>query len=72
MTQEDYEARDKLLVGTFETALGSKYLEFLVSHFVDRDMYEKGMTLEEVAYRQGQASLIRKIQQVMEGANRGK
>ncbi len=52
---------NKLMVGTFETELGKRLLEQLESVFVDRNMYEKGMTLDEVAFRQGEASVIKKI-----------
>ena len=52
---------NKLIVGTFETELGKRLLEHLESVFVDRNMYEKGMTLDEVAFRQGEASSIKKL-----------
>lgn len=52
---------NKLLKGTFETELGKKCLEHLEDVFVNRNMYEKGMSLDEVAFRQGEASVVKKI-----------
>ena len=51
----------KLFVGTFETELGKRCLKHLVETFVDRDIYRPGMTLDEVAFKQGEASVIKKI-----------
>ena len=51
----------KMLVGTFETPLGGKCLQHLVETFIDRPMYKAGSTLEETAYRQGQADLVKQI-----------
>ena len=51
----------KIFKGTFETELGLKCLQHLENVFVDRDMYAKGMTLDEVSFRQGEASVIKKI-----------
>lgn len=50
-----------LLKGTFGTELGKKCLVHLESVFVDRDIYTQGMTLDQVAFRQGEASVIKKI-----------
>jgi len=47
--------------GTFETELGKKTLTHLKETFVDRDMYIPGMTLDQVAFRQGEASIVKKI-----------
>ena len=58
MTHEEVAA---LFQGTFETELGRKCLAHLESVFVDREMYKQGMTLDEVAFRQGEASVIKKI-----------
>ena len=46
---------------TFSTELGKRTIEHLKKVFVDRDMYETGMTLDEVAFRQGEASIVKKI-----------
>jgi len=51
----------KIFKGTFETELGKKCLEHLEKVFVNRDMYKPGMTLDEVAFRQGEASVVNKI-----------
>lgn len=63
MTKEErtQEEIDKLIVGTFKTELGEKLLRHLAEVFIDRPMYKPGMTLEEVAFRQGEASVIEKI-----------
>ena len=59
--QKTSEEISKLMVGTFETELGKKLLHHLAEVFIDRPMYKQGMTLEEVAFRQGEASVIEKI-----------
>jgi hypothetical protein len=46
---------------TFETVPGKKCIEHLEKVFIDREIYKKGLTLDEVAYRQGQADLVRQI-----------
>ena len=51
----------KLIVGTFETELGKRCLAHLEKTFVDRPIYIQGATLEQTAYRQGQADLIKQI-----------
>lgn len=50
-----------LLKGTFGTELGKKCLKHLEDVFVNRDMYIQGTTLDQVAFRQGEASVIKKI-----------
>ena len=50
-----------LFKGTFGTELGQKCIKHLESTFVNRDIYKVGMTLEEAAFRQGEASVIKKI-----------
>jgi hypothetical protein len=50
-----------LIAGTFNTELGQRCLEHLKDTFVDRPMYKPGMTLDQVAFREGEASTIRKI-----------
>ena len=57
----------KLFVGTFETELGQKCLEHLVKTFIDRPIYKQGLSLEETAYRQGQADLIKQMQGALNG-----
>jgi len=51
----------KLIVGTFETELGQRLLEHLKETLVDRPMYKQGLTLDQVAFREGQANLVRQI-----------
>lgn len=58
MTSEEIH---KLFVGTFETELGQKCLKHLKKTFVDRPIYKQGLTFDEVAFRQGEASVISKI-----------
>jgi len=55
----------KLVVGTFETQLGKKLLLHLNDTLVRRPMYKKGMTLDEVAFRQGQADVIAQLNKEM-------
>ena len=50
-----------LFKGTFGTELGQKCIKQLENTFVNRDIYKVGMTLEEAAFRQGEASAIKKI-----------
>lgn len=66
------EVVNKLLVGTFETALGRKCLEHLEKTFVDRDVYHVGMSFEQTAHRAGQASVVREIRKALEGALNGR
>ena len=54
-TQEEIH---KLIVGTFTTDLGKRLLEHLEKTIVDRPTYIKGMTLDEVAFREGQKDVI--------------
>ena len=58
MTNEEINA---LLKGTFNTTLGERCIKHLKDVFVDRAMYKPGMTLDQVAFREGEASVIRKI-----------
>jgi len=58
MTQKQVSA---IFKGTFGTDAGKKCLDHLEAVFVDRDMYSKGMTLDEVAFKQGEASVVKKI-----------
>ena len=48
----------KLIVGTFETDLGKKLLTHLEATIIDRPTYIQGMTLDEVAFREGQKDVI--------------
>jgi hypothetical protein len=52
---------DLLIRGTFNTEIGEKCLDHLESVFVDREMYVPGMTFDQVALRQGEANVIKKI-----------
>ena len=56
-----YNEISTIFQGTFETELGQKCLEHLKKTFVDRDIYVPGMTLDQVAFRQGEASIVKKI-----------
>lgn len=51
----------KLIVGTFTTDLGVKMMEQLEGTFVNRPIYVEGLTLDQVAYRQGQADLVNQL-----------
>ena len=66
-----FEEIHKLAVGTFGTELGKRYLSHLEDVFVNVSMYKKGMTLEEVAYRQGQADLIKQLKIAMKDKPNG-
>lgn len=61
-----YEEIQKLAVGTFSTELGKRYLSHLEDVFVNVSMYKKGMALEDVSYRQGQADLIKQLKIAMQ------
>lgn len=50
-----------LYKAVFGTELGKKCLDMLENSFVNRDIYKTGMPLDEVAFRQGEASVIKKI-----------
>ena len=56
-----------IVVGTFETAIGKKLLDHLVQVFIDRPIYQRGQTLEETAYRQGQADLVKQLLKEING-----
>ena len=51
----------KLIAGTFETTIGQKLLTHLKQTIVDRPTYIKGMTLDEVAFREGQKDIINQL-----------
>ncbi len=57
----------KLIKGTFDTELGKKLLEHLEKVFVDRPIYTDGQTIEQTAYRQGQADVIKQIRREIDG-----
>jgi hypothetical protein len=61
MSKKTQEEISKLIQGTFNTVLGKRCLEHLEEVFVDRNIYEPGMSLDTVAFRQGEASIIKKI-----------
>ena len=60
--EKQWKVNHSLLVGTFETELGRKYLDLLDKTFVDRSIYVSGLSIEQTAYRQGQADLVKQIQ----------
>ena len=51
----------KLMVHTFGTEAGKELLLHLTQVFVDRPIYRKGMTLDEVAFKEGQRDVIMQI-----------
>ena len=51
----------KLIIGTFSTDLGTKLLVRLQEVFMDRPIYTKGASIEDVAYRQGQYDLVAQL-----------
>ncbi len=57
----------KLIKGTFDTELGKKLLDHLEKVFVDRPIYADGQTIEQTAYRQGQADVIKQIRREIDG-----
>lgn len=69
MTKEESANIDNILSGTFNTPIGQKCIEHLKKTFVDRDIYRNGATLDAVAYRQGQADVIKQILNQMERIN---
>lgn len=58
---KSYEEIHKIIVGTLETELGKKFLAHLENTFIDRPIYRQGQSLEETAYRQGQADLVKQL-----------
>lgn len=66
------EVINKLMIGTFETELGKKCLDNLKRAYVDRPIYIQGMSLDQVAHRQGQCDVIKDIIQTVEGAKNGR
>lgn len=51
----------KLIIGTFETPIGTKLLQYLKETIVDRPTFKVGMTLDEVAFREGQKDVIMQL-----------
>jgi len=51
----------KLMVHTFSTEAGKELLLHLTQVFVDRPIYRKGMTLDEVSFKEGQRDLVMQI-----------
>lgn len=45
----------------FGTPHGEKLIKYLKATLVDRPMYKQGLTLDEVAFRQGQADVINQL-----------
>ena len=58
---ETSEELTKLYKDTFSTNAGEKCLALLKQAFVDRPVYVKGMTLDEVAFREGGRDLVNQI-----------
>lgn len=58
----------KLYVDTFSTDSGKKCLEMMKAAFVDRPVYVKGLTFDEVAYREGGRDVV---QQILKEINNG-
>ena len=58
----------KLYVDTFSTDSGKKCLEMMKNAFVDRPVYVKGLTFDEVAYREGGRDVV---QQILKEINNG-
>lgn len=52
-----------LFKSVFANEQGEKMLKYLNEVFVDRDIYKNGLTLDQVAFRQGEASIVKKIEQ---------
>lgn len=53
--------RHKLINGAFGTDIGLKCLEAFENTYVNVPIYTKNSTLEDVAYRQAKADLIKDI-----------
>ena len=51
----------KLIKGTFDTVLGRKLLDHFKKVAVDRPIYKHVETLDQAAYRQGQADWVNQI-----------
>jgi len=62
-TQEEL---NRLYKDTFTTDAGEKLLALLKASFVDRPVYVKGMTLDEVAFREGGRDIVVQILKVVE------
>lgn len=60
MSKTETEIRT-LIVGTFETELGKRLLEHLTDAIINRPTYKPGMTLDEVAFREGQKDVINQL-----------
>ncbi len=59
--RKQYIAISKLIKGTFDTELGRKLLDHFKKVAVDRPIYKQGQTLDQTAYRQGQADWVNQI-----------
>lgn len=55
LTQEEIH---KLVIGTFKHPLGEKLMDYLKAAILDRPSYIIGMSLDEVAFREGQKDVI--------------
>jgi len=56
-----------IYTGTFGTELGQKCLDHLTKTFIDRPIYIQGNSIEQTAYRQGQADLVKQILKEIKG-----
>lgn len=57
---------NQLCKATFSKGAGAKYLAILKAKFVDCTVYEPQLEHHEVAYREGQRSIIRLIEKELE------
>jgi len=53
---------DKVFLNCYNTPEGKRMIELLHERHVDVPIYAKGMTLDEVAYRQGQCDSVLSIE----------
>lgn len=59
--QDKQQEIHKLIVGTFGTQSGQRLLDYLIETIVDRPSFKLGMSLEEVAFREGQKDVIQQL-----------
>jgi len=60
------EELNRLYKDTFSTDAGKKCLELLKASFVDRPIYVKGLTFDEVAFREGGRDVVQQILKVVD------
>lgn len=51
----------KLIVGTFNTPLGVKLMKHLKKKLINRPSYVIGMSLDQVAFREGQKDVVTQL-----------